>query len=276
LLPIADADARAATEDMLPVPGGEFSMGADSGGENDEQPAHRVSIKAFLLDRTEVTNAAYLECVKAGACKTYREDIERRYARTASFRAPDQPAVGVSWFDAKAYCSWRGARLPTEAEWERAARADDNRRFAWGNEKPTPDRACYGRALGTKAGAPSAVGSHPSGKGAYGHLDLTGNVWEWVEDNYDPLAYRRAGASHGVAADCAQILETLAALRKAKKQGFTGSNPIPTTCERVLRGGAFNYNAEGLRVTNRVHHPPEWRLAVAGFRCAKDAPESSR
>ena len=102
-------------------------------------------------------------------------------------------------------------------------------------------------------------------------MDLAGTVWEWMSDNYDPFAYRRSSASQGIPGECEQILETQNWLRHEKRQGFTGTNPIPTECEKVLRGGAFNYPPSGLRVTNRVHHPGSWRLLMAGVRCAKDA-----
>ena len=267
--------ARGATEpmpEMLQVPGGTFTMGADGVGEADEQPAHPVTIKTFWLDRTEVTNAAYLECVQAGKCATYRDDVARRFGAgpEAGFRDAQQPVVGVSFVDASHYCEFRGKRLPHEAEWERAARGDDNRTFAWGNAKPTPDLACYGRKPGAKGATTSTVGSHPSGAGPYGHLDLTGNVWEWTADLYDPFAYRRPGAAQGIPGSCSEILETQNQLRRNKQQGFTGHNPIPSVCERTLRGGAFNYDAAGLRASNRVHHPETWRMLVAGFRCAKD------
>lgn len=250
--------------DMLPVPGGRFTMGTDSGGEEDEHPAHTVTLDPFLLDRTEVTNSAYAECVGAGACKSAGED--KAYAR------PRQPVVGVSWDDAKAYCAWRGKRLPWEAEFERAARGADDRRYPWGNEPPTPERAAFGRALGMGPGHGTTddVASHPAGRGPYGHDDLAGNVWEWMEDEYDPLAYRRIGAKEGRPGSCADILASQEQLRQEGKQGFTGSNPIPRICEHVLRGGAFNYDGPGLRATNRVHHPGRFRLVMAGFRCAKD------
>lgn len=261
-----------AAPDMLKVPGGTFTMGADGVGESDEQPAHAVHVKGFWLDRTEVTNAAYLECVNAGKCAPYKDDVARRFGAgpDEAFRGGSQPVVGISAIDAGNYCAFRGKRLPREAEWERAARGDDNRSFAWGNQKPSPDLACYGRKVGAKGATTDPVGSHPQGAGPYGHLDLTGNVWEWTADLYDPYAYRRPGASEGTPGSCAEILETQNHLRKTKQQGFTGKNPIPTVCERVLRGGAFNYDAAGLRASNRVHHPENWKILVAGFRCAKD------
>ena len=258
-------------EDMLPVAGGEFVMGSDNEGELDERPAHRVTVATFLLDRTEVTNAAYGECVRAGACKAPQNVAGSFGAQDRDFRQPAQPVVGVSWFDAGAYCAFKGKRLPRESEWERAASGDDGRRYAWGNTAPDPlTLACYGRKPGTGGGATMPVGSYPNGKGPYGHLDLTGNVWEWMADVYDPFAYRRPTAAQGVPGSCPEVLETQNELRSTGQQGFTGKNPIPTSCERVLRGGAFNYRGDGLRVTNRVHHPPEWHILVAGFRCARD------
>ena len=120
------------------------------------------------------------------------------------------------------------------------------------------------------SGATSDVGSHPLGRGPYGHLDLAGNVWEWLADEYDPYAYRRVTAAEGKPGSCPEILTALAELRRTHRDGFTGSNPIPTECEHVLRGGAFNYSRTGLRATNRVHHPGRFRLVMSGFRCAKD------
>ena len=261
-------------QDMALVPAGTFVMGADDEGEMDERPAHQVTLGAFLLDLTEVTNAQYQECVAAKACKPYNPLTDNRLMNGMSqvFHRPQHPVVGVSWSDAKAYCEWRGKRLPREAEWERAARGDDQRRYAWGNEPPDPKRhGCFGGQATTQP-----VGSFPDGKGAFGHLDLNGNVWEWQEDAYDPFAYRRDTADRGTPGTCEQILEAQNQLRREGKQGYTGSNPIPTICERVLRGGAYNYQVAGLRNSNRVHHPPNWRIAVAGFRCAKDVETDAR
>ncbi len=266
-------EATAAPAGMLRVPGGTFQMGADTGGEEDEHPEHDVTISAFWLDITEVTVKDYVECVNAGVCAMYQKDVAKNFRAgdDSHFRQPLQPVTGISWDQAFAYCAYRGERLPREAEWERAARGDDNRKYPWGNSNPDPSRhGCFARAIGTPQGTTCPVGSYPEGAGPYGHLDLAGNVWEWLLDYYDPLAYRRQGAARGEPGTCEQILDTQAWLRRQKRQGFTGSNPIPTECERVLRGGAFNYPASGLRVTNRVHHPGHWRLLMAGVRCAKD------
>ena len=256
--------------EMLPVPGGTFTMGADRGGQLDEHPAHAVTLAPFLLDRTEVTHAAYAECVDAKACHPADAHIAERShaARESLFHGPEQPINGVTWDDARTYCAWRGKRLPREAEFERAIRGDDGRHFPWGNEPATPELTVFGRDLGRRA--TDNVGLHPKGRGPYGHDDLAGNVWEWMEDEYDPFAYTRPTAAEGKPGSCPEILAAQNKLREEGNQGFTGSNPIPTICERVLRGGAYNYDGPSLRSTNRVHHPGTYRLVMTGFRCAKD------
>jgi formylglycine-generating enzyme required for sulfatase activity len=261
-----------APADMLLVPAGTFTMGSDAGGEEDEHPAHTVTLAAFFLDHTPITNAAYQRCIDSKACRLNDRTIASRKdaGSDASFLAAQHPVVGVSWDDAKAYCAWAGKRLPREAEYERAMRGDDGRKYAWGNEPPTAERAAVGRVLGWVGSSTDDVGAHPAGRGPYGHDDLAGNVWEWCEDAYDPYAYRRVTAPQGIAGSCAEITATQDELRTRGLQGFTGSNPIPTECERVLRGGAFNYEPSGLRATNRVHHPARYRMLMAGFRCAKD------
>ncbi len=269
----ATPDAPPPEEDgMLLVPGGPFTMGSDDVGEADEHPRHVVEIPAFFLDRTEVTNADYERCVSAGVCRAHdtRSSRLNHFGDDRAFRAPTQPISAVSWEDAQAYCHFVGKRLPREAEWEKAARGTDARTYPWGEAKPTAQHAVFS----TNRTAP--VGTHPLGVGPYGHLDLTGNVWEWMQDDYDPDAYRRTTAPQGVPAGCPEILRTQDALRHAGRQGYTGSNPIPTECEKVLRGGAFNYVLHGLRASNRVHHPARYRLIMAGFRCAKDAAAPSQ
>jgi formylglycine-generating enzyme required for sulfatase activity len=263
---ISEGDAGRAAEappGMKLVPGGTFTMGTDKGGEGDERPAHAVTVGSFFLDVTEVTQTAYETCVAAGKCKPASQALVN--AHGGAFKGPNKPIVGVSWFDARDYCTWKGMRLPREAEFERAVRGDDGRRFPWGAETPTRDRTVFAAA------APEDVGSHPAGRGPYGHDDLAGNVWEWMEDLYDPYAYRRPSAARGEPGTCDEITAAQNELRTKGMQGFTGTNPIPTECERSIRGGAYNYPAEGLRSTNRVHHPGTYKLKMTGFRCAKDA-----
>ena len=241
-------------------------MGADEGGQRDEHPAHSVTLTAFYLDETEVTNEAYQKAAEARVVKPPypRSAKANGFGSDRRFRRPQQPVSSISWHHARAYCVWLDRRLPTEAEWERAARGSDGRRYPWGEAEPTAKHAQHA------AGVTADVATHPQGKGPFGHHDLAGNVWEWVEDVYDPYAYRREGAARGEPSTCEQSLAAFADLRSKGLRGFTGSNPIPDECERVLRGGAFNYPPDGLRSCNRVHHPPRYRLVMSGFRCAQD------
>jgi sulfatase modifying factor 1 len=252
-----------APEGMLLVPGGTFTMGSESGGEGDEHPAHPVTLAAFWLDRTEVTQTAYDACVVAKVCPAPDAAILATFG--GLFKGPNKPVVGVSWFAARDYCKFLGKRLPREAEFERAVRGDDGRRFPWGSEPPTRERTVF------ETNSTEDVATHPTGRGPYGHDDLSGNVWEWIEDDYDPMAYSRAGAAEGKPGTCDEITVSQNKLRAENKQGFTGSNPIPTECEKSIRGGAYNYPAGGLRSTNRIHHPPSFKLRMTGLRCAKDA-----
>jgi formylglycine-generating enzyme required for sulfatase activity len=253
---------------MLLVRGGTFTMGSESGGEGDEKPAHAVTVASFWLDQTEVTQAAYDACVAAKACPPPDPGILATFG--GLFKGPNKPVIGVSWFSARDYCAWKGKRLPREAEYERAVRGDDGRRFPWGNDAPTHERTVY------ETNATEDVGTHPSGRGPYGHDDLAGNVWEWIDDDYDPFAYARAGAAEGKPGTCEEILAAQNKLRAENKHGFTGSNPIPTECEKSIRGGAYNYPAGGLRSTNRIHHPPTFKLRMTGLRCAKDGEARTR
>ncbi|MFO0666099.1 MAG: SUMF1/EgtB/PvdO family nonheme iron enzyme [Polyangiaceae bacterium] len=263
-LPTATATIAAAPPPpgMLLVPGGTFTMGQDKGGQEDEHPAHTVTLSGFWLDQTEVTYEAYQVCVDKGACKPPEKNVISKFG--GLFIGPKRPVTGVSWFDSRAYCTFMGKRLPREAEFERAVRGDDGRRFPWGSETPTHDHTVF------HTNTTDVVGSRPKGRGPYGHDDLAGNVWEWMEDDYDPIAYTREGASKGVPGNCDEIKATLQKLHREGRQGFTGSNPLPTDCEKSIRGGAYNYDADGLRSTNRVHHPGNFKLLMTGMRCAKD------
>ena len=173
---------------FLYVPGGRFQMGAE-GLQKESRPVHSVEVSPFWLGETPVTNRQYAAFLGA----TGRD--EPKFFRHERYAAPEQPVVAVSWRDAAAFCQWLAERhratfrLPTEAEWEFAARGQDGRAYPWGEEEPSPRLACYGRDYRT--GGPDAVGTHPEGRGPFGHLDLAGSVWEHCLDPWAPRAYAR-------------------------------------------------------------------------------------
>ena len=166
--------------DRVVIPAGSFTQGSTRGDE-DERPMRKVTIKAFSIDRTEVTRGDYAACVAAKRCKATSHD--------EATPAPDPklPMTNVDWADAQAYCKFAGARLPTEAEWEKAARGEDGREYPWGNDADCA-RGNWGSFEGEgpcadkNPGHPVPVGQYPAGASPYGVLDLGGNVWEWVAD----------------------------------------------------------------------------------------------
>lgn len=182
---------------MVLVPAGAFNMGSDLGPQ-DERPQHSVELASYAIDRHPVTNRAFAEFLNAkGLVNAAGErlfDVDDPDARihrvagvwTAHRGFEQHPVVEVSWVGARDYCAWRNKRLPTEAEWEKAARGADARRYPWGNELPDDQRARY--AAGWNATAP--VGSYPRGASAYGVHDMAGNVWQWVASAYRPYPYR--------------------------------------------------------------------------------------
>jgi len=172
---------------MVYVPEGEFLMGTDHGWETDgvkcDGPEHTVYLDAFWIYQHEVTNDEYRACVDSGGCTA--PDTVTYYSDPAY---NDHPVVHVDWFDANSYCLWAGGRLPTDAEWEKAARGTDGREYPWGNQKPTCNLANYKDCVG----GTSPVGSYPSGASPFGVLDMAGNVGEWVADWYEDGYYSRS------------------------------------------------------------------------------------
>jgi formylglycine-generating enzyme required for sulfatase activity len=250
--------AAACTEGMVAVPAGTFEMGSPAGaGADDERPQRTVTLRAYCLDRTEVTVEAYRRCVDGGGCS--EPDAEGRERCTWGVAGKEQHPVNcVDWTQAQAYCGWSGKRLPTEAEWELAARGTDGRTYPWGDEAPDAGRlnGCGAEcgALPGRAGSPvmyegddgwaatAPVGSYPAGASPYGAQDLAGNEWEWVSDWYGEYA---AGAV----------------------EDPTG----PSRGEhRVYRGGGWINDDAGLvRAASRGADRPAYRDSGIGFRCAR-------
>lgn len=231
---------------MVLIPAGEFTMGSreeEKSADKDEQPAHQAYLDAYYIDQYEVTTARYAKFFKA----TNRPQPEYWSANVVSDHGR-KPVVGVDWNDAAAYCTWAGKRLPTEAEWEKAARGTDQRVYPWGNEAPNTQRANFKHCCDFKDyGALTDVGSYEAGKGPYGTYDMAGNVWEWVADWYDVKYYSKSPAR----------------------------NPIgPLSGEsRVLRGGSWFNEPLYVRSASRGRAVPTKRHNAIGFRCAQDVPK---
>jgi len=214
---------------MVYVPAGEFLMGCISGdnkcGKWGEKHQHTEFLNAFYIDKYEVTQGEYDECFNSGSC-------DEGNGKVSGFEGDRQPVVEVDWHHAMLYCKWAGKKLPTEAEWEKAARGTDARAYPWGNEKADCTRAVMddgGAGCGKKA--TWEVGSKPSGASPYGAMDMAGNVWEWVLDGHFE-------SSPGI---------------------FSG----------FIRGGAWNTSSEFLRASNRESAALVDRDTSIGFRCAR-------
>ncbi|MBI4189935.1 MAG: SUMF1/EgtB/PvdO family nonheme iron enzyme [Betaproteobacteria bacterium] len=244
----ADSPSR---NEMVAIPAGVFTMGGND-GPDDERPAHQVSVAAFELDRLPVTNARFAEFLNAAGARNtngerlFDDDdpdarIHRQGARwTADLGFETHPVVEVSWPGARDYCAWRGKRLPTEAEWEKAARGSDGRKYPWGNSPPDRTRAQF--AVRYNDTAP--VDAFPAGASPYGVLDLAGNAWEWVSSAYRSYPYN---ANDG---------------REDLKAG-----PV-----RATRGGGHDSPAEEITTTQRgrfLSRNPRSGHHNIGFRCAK-------
>ncbi|WP_428268200.1 SUMF1/EgtB/PvdO family nonheme iron enzyme [Haliangium sp.] len=239
---------------FLWVPGGTFWMGSgdeDPEAYDDEKPKHQVQVSPFWLAETPVTNRQYEQFLQARP-----ETREPRFWRNRQYNQAEQPVVGGSWLEAAAFCEWlaevsgRRMVLPTEAQWEFAARGQDGRRYPWGNEPPDESRAHYGKSWRENAALP--VGSRPAGRGPYGHLDLAGNVLEWCRDAWDEEVYTRRAAA------------TLTIEPYAEPPDDKPLNEV----QRACRGGAFYRVARGLRAACRYGHVAlDWGLRL-GFRVA--------
>jgi iron(II)-dependent oxidoreductase len=237
--------------DMVQIPAGVFLMGSNDGPE-DERPQHRLTAAGFFIDRTPVTNGQFAEFMNAvgtqapdGQLWYDVDDSDARiHRREGRWRADSgfakHPVAEVSWHGALAYCNWLGKRLPTEAEWEKAARGTDRRRYPWGNEPPDASRAHFNGGWNDTR----PVGSFPKGASPYGVLDLAGNGWEWVSSAYLPYPYNSSD----------------------------GREDLNRLQVRSTRGGGHDSPADELTATHRgrnVSRNPRSGHHNIGFRCAR-------
>lgn len=249
-------DAAAPPRDMILIPAGAFLMGATEDDilwaaqtfhsesldyYRDETPQHPVPLGDYYIDRTEVTVNAFRDYLAATG------DEKPRYFDSEKFNADLKPVVGVSWKQAHDYCNWAGKRLPTEAEWEKAARGKDGRPYPWG-KNPEPER---GNFRGTKDGQryTATVGAFPGGESPYGVQDLAGNVWEWTDTWYGP------------------------------HPGNDTASDLFGEQYKVMKGGSWFSNMDLARATVRGKALPTQKMNYIGFRCARskgpEAPETN-
>jgi len=254
------------------VPGGDFTMGSDSSSFASERPVHTVFLDSYWLDQTEVTNAMFgtfvaqtgyqTDAEKTGSSNGYNPDTAKtELTQGADWQHPqgpdsslsdlaEHPVVHVSWNDARAYCEWAGRRLPTEAEWEKAARGTDGRTFPWGNDfdgtrlnfADVNLEAYWGNSsFNDGYQLTSPVGSYPLGASPYGALDMVGNVWEWVNDWVDEAYYQSSPSSNPGGPDSGEY--------------------------RIVRGGSWHDPEDGNRAAYRGWDAPEDTDITLGFRC---------
>lgn len=231
-LPTEITDAKGVP--MVLVSAGDFKMGTPNQG-HEERPVHQVYLDAYYIDKYEVTNALYKVCVDADVCEAP--------THTDKYMDPERdqhPVAYVNWYMAEAYCEWRGARLPTEAEWEKAARSTDERRYPWGGEGLSDIDSTYANYRNSDT---MPVGSYPKGVSPYGAYDLAGNVKEWVADWYDEDYYAVSPATNPT----------------GPENGYL----------RVTRSGTWSYGMVDLRSASRGKGYPADSSSGLGFRCAR-------
>lgn len=228
--------------DQVFVPAGVFWMGSgenDFTAEADEKPRRAVYLDAFWIDRFEVTNAMFARCVDAGGCRLPAQLSSPSRLFYFDQTAYDKyPVIYVSWDDARDYCQWAGRRLPTEAEWEKAARGTDGRTYPWGDMSPDRSLANYNKQVGDT----TPVGNYPDGVSPYGAMDMAGNVGEWVADWYADSYYAYGSISNPFGPEVGEF--------------------------RVLRGGSWFNLAHVIRSAYRLWNIPNLGFETSGFRCA--------
>jgi len=235
--------------EMILIPAGEFTMGSDTGRDN-EKPMHTVYLNEYFIDKYETTNSKYSECVVAGKCTPPADfravGFDGNYYDNAQYN--NYPIIHVDWWQAKNYCEYVEKRLPTESEWEKAARGTDGRTYPWGNETPNCDRLNYhdGSSWEGCVGHIVRVGLYPTGASSYGVMDMAGNVWEWVSSEYKPYPYKADDGreNNGI----------------LSKLFFN---------DKVVRGSAYHSFDSSVYISNRFSESPNQYNDYLGFRCAK-------
>ena len=237
--------------DLIYIPAGEFSMGSsdsDSNHYEDEAPIHKVYLDPFWITKTQITNAMFAQCVEAEACS-----YSVGHSKNPCYLDPeyaDHPVVYITWYMAQQYCGWTGGRLPSEAEWEKAARGVKGAKYPWGLLEPAQSIGVFFTNANNVIGDTTPAGLFPEGASYYGVLDMGGNVREWVADWYDPFYYQFSPYENPNGPD-------------------QGEN-------KVLKGASYLDPYTYSRAANRLSHEPNSPGATRGFRCVYKEATTSR